>query len=233
MVGGISYADEDILLYTQLSTTGSWSLFFDGSAARLPESADLDAIGVGNGLIHMSFTAPVTIPALGSFDDSDTLTFNTNIGRFISGHVGSNFGLTTSAENVDALAAVPVGFMMSTAGKFNVDGATGGTVKGQDEDLLLLTLFGQGPRGMSLLYDGSADGLGAEDVTSIAYTIQDSLFLTTENAFSAGGVRGAGGDIWEIPNFSTTNHEFHLFWDASEHGFPKVDAIEVIPVIVD
>lgn len=80
VVGGIAFADEDVLTFD--STTGSWSMLFDGSDVSL-RSCDVDAIAVLDDgdpatldAILMSVRGPRTISGLdGRIDDSDIVRF--------------------------------------------------------------------------------------------------------------------------------------------------------------
>ena len=135
-VGDIRFEDEDILAYNR--TTGGWSLVFDGSDVGLG-SSDVDAVALTNdGALVLSLNQPATIPALGKVADADLLLFRpSSTGPMTTGSFewyldGSDVGLTTAAEDIDAVQLLSSGeLLISTAGAVSVR-----SVQGADEDIL-------------------------------------------------------------------------------------------------
>src|SRR5690606_22241192 len=76
VVSGIAVADEDVAKYD--GQTCEWSLFFDGSAAGLPTTANIDALGILGSDLYMSFVASTTtVPGIAAkVDDSDVVKFS-------------------------------------------------------------------------------------------------------------------------------------------------------------
>src|SRR5262249_5657243 len=107
--------NEDIVAFNV--ATGTWSIVFDGSDVGL-STATLDGFCfLPDGDLLLSFNAARTIPGLvggpgGSttVDDSDIVRFTpsslgaTTSGVFTFYFDGSDVGLTTDAEDVDAIA---------------------------------------------------------------------------------------------------------------------------------
>jgi hypothetical protein len=139
-VGGVSFADEDILAYD--IATATWSMVFDGSDVGLG-GTDVDAFSLlSDGSIVISIdSATYTISGLGNIEDRDVVRFiPTSLGPDTAGSFewyldGSDVGLTTSGEDIDALDFAADGrLLLSTQGSFGVSGASGA-----DEDLVAFT----------------------------------------------------------------------------------------------
>lgn len=219
-VGGINYADEDVLRYTTL--TNSWTMFFDGSAAGLPGSADIDAISLAGDYLYMSFDKPVQVPGLGTVDDSDVVVYNTKNQSWHLNFIGATDGLTTNAEDIDAL--VQYGSLaFSTVGHFSTNGIY--PLEGEDEDLFSKDLS---TWGYSIKFDGSNMGLASNNISSAAYIHETgSFYLVLKKGVNLGGIKGAGGgDIWRC-HLVNNQCQYSLFWDASKYKFPKVDALDI------
>ncbi|MCB8939829.1 MAG: proprotein convertase P-domain-containing protein [Ardenticatenaceae bacterium] len=232
-VGGVSFADEDILAYN--TTTGTWSLFMDGSDVGLGGSSAQDTAAFSflpDGSILLSFVSPTSITGIGSVDDSDIVRFiptstgSNTAGTFEFYFDGSDVGLTQNSEDIDAVSVLSDGrLVISTAGSASVPGVSGI----QDEDLIIFTptSLGSTTSGTwAALFDGSDVGLStssSEDVWGawIDETTGD-LYLTTRGSFSVSGVSGDGADIFVCTPSSlgtTTACSFSMYWDGSAFGF--------------
>ncbi|WP_420628386.1 ExeM/NucH family extracellular endonuclease [Candidatus Leptofilum sp.] len=232
-VGGVSFADEDILAFDE--TTGQWSKYFDGSDVGLSGAGarDVDAFHLlDDGSILLSFVGATIIPDVGSVDDSDIVRFvptllgNTTAGSFEIYFDGSDVGLTTNGEDVDGIFVAANGdLLISTAGGHNVPDAGGGS----DEDILRFspTTLGATTSGSwSREFDGSDVALNnssSEDVWGIWLDeASGDIYLTTRGAFTVSGVTGDGADIFVCGSPTTggnTACTFSLFWDGSANGF--------------
>ena len=240
-VGGVSFADEDILAFNR--TTNTWSKYFDGSDVGLSGSSarDVNAFHVLNdGTILLSFIGETTIPDVGSVDDSDIVRFiptslgTTTSGRFELYFDGSDVGLTTSAEDIDALHLLSDGrLILSTIGSSNVIGTTW-----RDEDLLVFnpTSLGTNTSGAWALYfDGSDVGLAEsryEDIYGVWLDDNGDIYLSTRGSFSVPGVSGDGADVLRcVPSSlgTTTSCSFSLNWDGStnSYGGERLDGLSM------
>ncbi len=165
--------DSDVVAYDRSS--GTFSLFFDGSDVGLDGNEDrLDAVELlDDGTLLVSTRGNPTIPGLKGDADEDLLAFTpTSLGADTSGtwaiwFDGSDVGLNNSAdEDVDAAAVAPNGdIYLSTLGNFGVDG-----VSGEDEDIFVCTPSSLGTTtrcSFSLYFDGTANGLDGEDIVAI------------------------------------------------------------------
>lgn len=204
-VDGIDFDDEDILVYDIASD--KWSMLFDGSDVGLHHT-DVDAFRVNtDGTILMSFSHAVNFPApLGKVDDSDIVKFiptqlgDTTSGTFELYFDGSDAGLETGSEDIDALSITPDGrLVISTYGTVKVPG-----LEAKDEDLLVFTAtsLGENTQGTWALYfDGSDVELteGGEDVDSLdIHPITGELYLATRGNYIAKGTNTISGDYNDV-----------------------------------
>jgi hypothetical protein len=184
-----------------------------------------------DGSLLISLDAAATISGLGSMDDSDIIRFiptstgATTAGTFQWYFDGSDVGLTTDAEDVDAIDFAPDGkLIISTLGSFSMTGASG-----NDEDLITFspTLLGSTTSGTwSMYFDGSDVGLNttsSEDITGVWIDpASNQLYLSTVGTFSVTGVSGDGADIFVCTPGSLgpmTSCTFSMYWDGSTFGF--------------
>jgi hypothetical protein len=215
-------------------TTGAWALYFDGSDVGL-SGTDVDAFDLrADGSLLMSFDTDFTLANFGAVDDSDILRFvPTSTGTNTAGawqwyFDGSDVGLTTSGEDVDAFALAADGrLLVSTTDDISVTGASGA-----DEDLLAFapTQLGATTSGTwSLYFDGSDVGLSNtsnEDVNGVWMDSAGKIYLTTLGSFSVAGVSGDGSDIFVCSPSSlgsTTACTYAMYWDGSINGFSGED----------
>ena len=235
----MAYNDEDIVSYN--ASTGAWLMYFDGSDVGI--TVDVDAFALmPDGSILISLDAAATISGLGSVDDSDIIRFiPTSLGTNTAGTFqwyfdGSDVGLTTSAEDIDAFDFAPDGrLLISTVGSVTVTGASG-----NDEDLIafLPTSLVSITSGAWLMYfDGSDVGLNtasSEDITGVwVDPASNEIYLTTIGAFSVTGASGDGADIFVCTPGSlgsTTSCTFRMYWDGSAFGFAGevADGIDIL-----
>lgn len=233
-VGGVFFADEDVLAYDSL--TGNWWKYFDGSDVGLTASSlDLDALYINpDGSILLSVDRTTTIPNLGAIEDTDivrfvpTATGETTAGTYEWYFDGSDVGLDNDNEDIDAIGFAPDGRLaVSTRGSFNAGG-----ISGQDEDLFAFdpTTLGASTSGTwSMYFDGSDVGLGttsSEDVDAVWIDPNGTIHLSTEGAFSVTNLNGDEDDISQFVPISlgdNTNGTFSLFWNGSANGITSID----------
>lgn len=237
--GGVSFADEDILAYD--TSTGLWFMVYDGS--DVSGGTDVNAFAfLNDGSILLSFDAALTLSGAGAVDDSDIVRFvPTSLGGATAGTFelyldGSDVGLSTNGEDIDALHVLDNGdLIISTFGSFAVTGASG-----NDEDLIRFTptTLGSTTSGAwSLHFDGSDVGLN-ESSSEAVYGVSideatGDIYLTTADAFSVTGLSGDGADVFICAPGSlgdATSCTFSLYWDGSLFGYTGevMDAVEVV-----
>ena len=207
--GGVSFADEDIVLCDRSGGVGTciWTMFFDGSDEGISKPVDVTAFHVeDDDNILMAFQTPKKIGNLKKVDDSDIVHFDRNAGpssAFEFFFIGSDVGLTTDDESIDAIGFTPGGrLVISTDGDYSVPKTGGGDLEGGDEDLLVFNGT-TGPSGTSgdfeLYLDGSSIGLNSpqEDIWGAwVDSNTDEIYITTRGDYSVGSLTGVGTDIF-------------------------------------
>ena len=171
--------DSDLVLFTASSlgetTAGSFSLYFDGSDVGLTtDNEDIDSVErLADGRLVFSTLGSASVTGA-SGQGEDLLVFTpTSLGATTAGtwsvyFDGSDVGLTTSNENIDAMAVDGAGkIYLSTTGNFAVSG-----VSGANEDVFVFTptaLGGatSGNYSPSLFFDGSPWGLSGNDLSGV------------------------------------------------------------------
>lgn len=251
----LSYADADIVKLT-VQTNGQYGyqLHFDGSDVGLTTSnEDVDAFEfLPDGSIIVSTVGSFSVPAPGggeiSGTNADLLRFvPTSLGATTAGawsmyFDGSDVSLSSSSENIDAVAVLDGGnIVVSTTGGFSAGG-----VSGQDEDLFLFTptTLGSTTAGSWAMYfDGSDVGLSAsdEDVDALDVRAGDSnptLYFSTVGNYSVTGASGADEDAFAFTPTSLGSTTAGTFgpsraFDGSLYGLDgfDVDGIHLVPPV--
>jgi hypothetical protein len=225
-IGGVSFADEDILRFDGQT----WGLFFDGSDVGV-SSLDLVAFSIVDAdTILMSFYNTITIGGL-SFGPHDIVQFDaTSLGSVTAGTFsmylnGIDVGLDTSSENIDSMEVIPDGrVLISTTGNPSVPG-----VKGADEDILAFTptTLGDVTSGTWATYfDGSDVGLSNssnEDIDALGVTPNGDIYLSTLGDFAVTGVSGTDEDIFvctpaSLGDVTACTYASTLYFDGSTWG---------------
>ncbi len=172
-VPGLSGKDEDVIELAPgllgATTTGAWSMFFDGGNFGLDTSGeDVDAIEIlSDGRLLISTRDLVSVPNV-TGEDEDVLAFTPSSGSWAMYFDGTDVGLTTSGEDVDGVALALNGDIhLSSAALFSVTG-----VSGADEDVFRFTptTLGANTAGTfssALTFDGSVLGLAGNDLSAI------------------------------------------------------------------
>ncbi len=182
----------------------AYAMVFDGSDVGLG-GANVDAFDrLGPSTFLMSFDKPLTLPGVGAVDDSDIVRFAASsvgpatTGSFSMWFDGSDVGLSTNAEDVDAVAVLGDGrVVLSTTGHATPTGLAGA----EDEDLIVFAPKHLGPTtaGTFATYlDGSDVGLsaGTEDVDAVDVRATGEIDLSTTGAFAVSGLSGDGEDVF-------------------------------------
>jgi hypothetical protein len=148
---------------------------------------------------------------------------------------GSAHGLTTDAEDIDALTFTPGGFLtVSTTGNFAVKALGGGIQKGTDEDLV--SLIDAGTHEWTLWLDGTTVGLqGTNDIRAASYLsvndslIDDARYLVAQKNFTLpNGTAIGANDVSEQVWFQNGGMEYYKKFDNTTIGFAQIDALEVV-----
>lgn len=241
VVDGLAFQDEDILAYDMAGKR--WSLVFDGSDVGWAK-VDLEAFDVlPDGSFLLTPSKKLVIPSLGEVLPSDILRFiPTTLGSTTTGvwewyFDGSDVGLSSSSEYIDAIALDPSGrLLISSEGAFDAGG-----VKGEDEDLFAFTklTLGANTTGSWMLYvDGSRIALtkSSEDIDAGWVKPNGDLYLSVKGKFAAvSGLSTLSGDqndifICKPLTISTaTNCTFAPFFDGDPVRFTyNVDDVALV-----
>jgi hypothetical protein len=228
-IDGVASSDEDVLYFDGQH----WSLYFDGSDVGV-SSTDLSAFAMLDAdTILVSFNTAVTVNGISAAPqdvlrfDAASLGTNTS-GTFSMYFDGSDVGLSTSSETIDALSLLPDGrLLLSTTGSPSVPGASG-----RDEDVLAFTpsTLGSTTSGMwSLYFDGSDVDLAdsSEDVDALDLA-GGNLYLSTEGSFSVSGALGADEDVFVcgitgLGDVTACDYRPSLYFDGSTWGLAAND----------
>lgn len=237
VVAGTGYADEDIMKYN--SGAGTWTKAFDGTNNGLPASADIDALSliINSGYISflMSFDTPTAVPGLGTVDDSDVVRFDTWNGDWSMYLDGSTVGLSTDAEDIDGLTFSPGNsLVISTKGGYAVQNFEGGTMKGNNKDLLLLVDKAAGT--WTRWLRGSQIGMqSTNNVNAIAFVryneviIKDGRYIVGTKPWTLpNGTAIGANDVSEQLWYQNGGMDYFKRLDNDSIGFPKIDALEVV-----
>jgi hypothetical protein len=237
-VGGVTVSDEDVVSFDGVST---FSLAFDGSDVGLA-SRRIDAFGWldADSLLFSLDTDGATLPGVaGTIDDSDVVRFDasslgsTTAGTFSMYFDGSDVGLTTTGEDLDAFELLSNGtIVLSTAGSVAVTG-----VSGAEEDLLsfIPSSLGDTTSGTFAMYfDGSDVGLSTsnENIDAAAVDAAGRIYLSTTGNFSVAGASGADEDVFVFTPTTlggTTSGTFSpsLYFDGSAFGLAANDVFAI------
>ena len=168
--------DSDLVRFTPSSlgetTSGQFELYLDGSDIGLTRSGeDIDGVNVlSDGRVLVSTRGSFSVSGLSGRDEDIAAFTPSSLGPNTSGSWslyfdGSDVGLTSSSEDINALAVGSGGDIhLSTTGSFSVSG-----VSGQDEDAFVFspTSLGSstsGTYGSTLTIDGSVHGASGNDL---------------------------------------------------------------------
>lgn len=229
-VGGVTYADEDVLAYN--TNTATWSLLVDLSDLGIATN-DVDAFyALSDGSLLLSLGRAQDIGSLTAVDDSDIVRFiptslgDTTAGSFELYFDGSTVGLDAAGEDVNAIGFAPDGrLLISTLGNYNT-----GSISGSRSDLLVLD------NGSLLLYfDGSDVELtdNTENISGVWVDSNGDIYLATNGAFTVTGASGDGSDLFICTPISlgdNTSCTYSFFWDGSANGFgAQIDGVAIEP----
>jgi hypothetical protein len=225
---GLSFNYSDILHYDV--ATGVWSMVFDGSDVGVSVGVDgfhLDS----DGSLLLSLMLAATLPGAGAVEAADIVRFTpaqlgpVTTGTFTMVLDGSDVGLETTGESIDAIGRTPDGrLLVSVSGAFSAGGVTG-----VDEDLYLFTetALGETTAGVwSLYFDGAEialDTTAGEEIDGFwVDPATGTLYLSSYDFFTAGvGLGGDKNDLYVCAPASLgqdTACTLGFFWDAAAHG---------------
>lgn len=229
-LGGVAVADEDIVRFV----AGTYTLYFDGSDVGLAAAA-IDAVDIlADGAILLSFVANATVPGVGAVNPADIVRFtpastgDVTTGTFSLFLRGADIGLSTYAENVDALSFDGTNLYLSTAGNYSVPG-----LSGEDRDVLVCSGVVTGPpsscASLTVHFDGDDVGLtlSNEDIDAFAIGTDGTIYLSTVGSFTVAGLNGGKEDVFAcngpVTGPTTSCASFSMYFDGSLDGLAGND----------
>ena len=225
-VGGVAATPQDILRYD--TNLGIWMMWLDGSDVGITKALSAFARLPGGDWL-LVFKSNQTTPA-GTFTPCDIARFtpssmgDTTAGTFSWFFDGSDVGLTTAAEKIDALDWAEDLLMLSTGGTLVVPKPFGGTLKAQDEDMVLFDPLQTGATTMGDLlpfFDGTVvPGMKGEDLVGLHYSGTGEIYAGITGSFNIGGVSGTGKDIIRLTHSGAPGgYDVALHWHGPDDGF--------------
>ncbi len=227
----IVHADEDILAYD--FDTNTWVFLFDGSDVGVKTNLTgftFDPFGC----LLMSFNGnEKKLPGMGPVKPHDVVKFcPTKLGEDTAGTFswfldGSDVGLTTAGEIIDAMDLLPDGrLLISTKKAYNVPATGGGVLKGTKSDLLVFnfTSYGENSAGTWAKYLDSKHvaGLAKENLIGAWYNpFSGDLFVSVWDKFNVGGLTGDENDIFIVRPLGGNNYSVHPYWDGAAYGYKQ------------
>jgi uncharacterized protein (DUF3084 family) len=202
--------------------------------AAPPPSADYYFSLASNGTL----TSTNGSPSL-AFTDADILKL-TVLGNGQYGYQlhfdGSDVGLTTSNEDIDAFELLADGsILVSTVGAFSVPAPSGPALTGNGEDLLRFvpTSLGATTAGQwSIYFDGSDVGLSgtAENIDAVQRLSDGRLLISTTGNVSVTGASGADEDLVAFTPTTlgaTTAGSWSFYFDGSDVALTSNDSEDI------
>jgi hypothetical protein len=226
--GGINFGDEDIIRYNSLTQT--WSMFLDMSDTGITNDVDAFSIKSDESNTYLlSFDITTTVTGIGSVERNDIVKFvasstGTNTAGTFSMYIdGSDIGLTTTDENINALDYISTvngvhKMLISTKGALSAGGITAG-----NEDVVNLSATSVGNNTVATFaieVDGSSYAHGSEDIDALQFvdlegTANDYYIFSFASDFATGSISGNSGDLF---SFLPSYNSYGIFSNASAVG---------------
>jgi len=210
------YKNEDIVAFVLDATeptSGTFSIYFDGSECGLTD-ANLDDFEIlDDGMLIFTLRSEFTIEGLGEVDDSDVISYTSASGTESCGTFGyyvrgEAVGLTQGEEDIDALGVDEDGsLVISTIGTAIVPGIDDSELEVKDTDLIK---WDAETETWSLYFNGSDVDLTdtSEDIRSVwldafnaAQGIQN-IYLTLSGDFDVESDNDDEGDKNDVEGCS-------------------------------
>ncbi len=240
VLGGVAFQAGDILRYSPLFD--SWEMFFDASDVGLRGNLVAFEYTDYSSYFYMTFATAQKVAGIGVVGPQDVLRFWPNsLGEDTSGYLelfvdGSDVGLTTAAESIDALGPVSdYDVPLSTRGDARLPLAIGSLLV-QNNDVLGLSLYRTGSETegtWSTGRDGALFGalranLIAMDQTSSYRETHD--FLMFDRAMKLDGVTYRVNDvILCVQTGDASCDSYARAFDGALVGAYRIDALAIPP----
>jgi len=236
---GVAFRPGDILVYTSLDDT--WRMYFRAADYGLRGNLTaFDRWGEYNPSLYLTYATAQNVPGVGPMTPHDVLHYVPGNPEWGTDPVwemaldGSQVGLTTAAERLDALTVEseysgPV-VHLSTTGRAQL-ALGGGQWHIANNDVITYRSWVNWLGNLRGLLSGPANGFGKANVVGLDAD-SDTIYLAFDRNLTLGGVPIGRGDIvacgrpsiWE-----TTCESFIKIFDASDSGVGnfRIDGIDV------
>lgn len=235
VIGGVAFDVEDVIARNH--DTGVWSMVLDLSDVGLAGENVKAAHRLDDGSWLLSFESTAQVDGVGNVSSNDLVRFvptstgTTTAGSFELYFDGSDVGLSSGNESIDAVAVLGNGdLVLSTLGN-----GTAGGISFNDEDLIRFdpTSLGSNTSGsLSIHLDGSDVGLtqSSEDIKGLGSTDDGALHLAALQDWDVpGGLSGDNMDVFTCANPTlgpSSSCTFSMFFDGSAEGLAvEIDAL--------
>jgi thermitase len=236
-VDGLSVDNEDIVAFDG----AQFSTYLDGSDVGLEGfTIDAFAIVIPDQVFLMSFAESGSVPGIGdTVQDCDIVQFTaSSLGEATAGSFslyfdGSDVGLSSSLEDVDAIELLPDGrLLVSTNNNFGVPG-----LFGYDEDVIAFSPSSLGSETAgtwAMYFDGDNIGLDSptEDIDGVAVDSLGDIYGSTVGAFSLDTLSGEDRDVFAchgptLGEGTTSCASLSLFFDGSQYDLGINDLFSI------
>lgn len=238
-VGGVPFTSGDILRHWTRS--GSWEMFFDASDMGLKGNLVAFNFAYNPQLVY---NKTQTVPGLGQVGPQDIITFNPyTVGEDTSGWLdwkldGSDVGLTTAGESIDALANETWSdnvLLLSTSGSARVP-FYAGQMSATKNDVLSFSQTSHGANSGGAwgpFRDSFVLDIGAANLSGLDMENGENLYMSFDRKVVLDGLTLDPGDIalCRLSWYMNGCEWVQKFFDASDAGLEgyKVDAFDVSP----
>ena len=221
VVDGVPFNDQDILV-NEIGTS-DWEMFFDGSTFGITKNLT-DFTFDATGCLLMTFNGNQKLGGT-IYKPQDVAQFCPTVpGDYTAGTFsmyldGSDVGLTTGAEIIDALEILPDGrLVISPKGNAKVPENASASILAQKNDLLVFnyTAYGPATTGYWSMYLDNVlvPDMNKENIIS-SYIDNGDKYMTFWTTFTVGDETGDYNDVVVIhPDYSAD-----VFWDGDAYGY--------------
>ena len=238
-IGGIAPASADILRYEK--STNTWTMIYDGSVRGTPKNVSaFDVMDDGSLLLVFSANQSLTINGakvtvtpydVVKFTPFDPNVFPLGQGTYSWFFQGKPYGLTTSAEKIDAIDNAGNRLLLSTTGTAQVNLPGGKLLKPTMEDVFAFNTTSNKWES-TLVIDGSTiPELKGKNINSVwDDPVSDDYYVTIAGTFKLGKVKGNAKSIVKLtPNGSSFTPSF-VDWLVPGPIFPSnLDGLDIGP----
>ena len=195
-VGGVAYGAEDVLLYS--TTTGQWSVYFDGSANGIDPNANVDALQFYQGRLLISFDSATQFmqgATPRTAEPEDLVLWRPWDGGMTWAFDGSDVGLDTVGEGIDAITIRKGQGWLSFTGAFDAQGQVG-----DGADFLTILTAGGGNTSGSWAMGADLSDIGLDSAGENVDAAWNDLgsnefYFSTSGSYNAGSAAGGAEDI--------------------------------------